>query len=133
MLVSTVDYSSYVGRIAIGRIERGCIETGQMVRVLPLGEPGPVAEDEGSLARVAQLYGFRDLERVPIEEASAGDIIALAGVEGIEIGRTLTDPEHPDRLKGIAVEQPTISVDFSVNNSPLAGQAGKYVTSRQLR
>ncbi len=133
MLVSTVDYSSYVGRIAIGRIERGRIRIGQAVRVLPLGEPGPVTGDEGSLARVVQLYGFRDLERVPIEEASAGDIIALAGVDGIEIGKTLTDPDHADRLKGIAVEEPTISVDFSVNNSPLAGQAGKYVTSRQLR
>jgi GTP-binding protein len=133
MLVSTVDYSSYVGRIAIGRIERGRIRIGQTVRVLPLGEPGPVNEEEGSLARVVQLYGFQDLERIPIQEASAGDIIALAGVEGIEIGKTLADPERADRLKGIAVEEPTISVDFSANNAPLAGQEGKYVTSRQLR
>ncbi|MFC1500747.1 translational GTPase TypA, partial [Candidatus Zixiibacteriota bacterium] len=133
MLVSTVDYSSYVGRIAIGRIERGRIEIGQTVRVLPLGKPGPVGDDEGGHARVVQLYGFRDLERIPIKEASAGDIIALAGLEGIEIGKTLTDPEHADRLLGIAVEEPTISADFSVNNSPLAGKEGKYVTSRQLR
>ncbi len=133
MLVSTVDYSSYVGRIAIGRIERGRIHKGQTVRVLPLGEPGPVEEEEGSLARVVQLYGFRDLERIPIQEASAGDIIALAGVDGIEIGKTLADPDRADRLKGIAVEEPTVSVDFSVNNSPMAGREGKYVTSRQLR
>lgn len=133
MLISTVDYNSYVGRIAIGRIERGRINIGQTVRVLPLGEPGPVDEDEGSLARVVQLYGFRNLERITIKEASAGDIIALAGVEGIEIGKTLADPGHADRLKGIAVEEPTISVDFSANTAPLAGQAGKYVTSRQLR
>lgn len=133
MLVSTVDYSSYVGRIAIGRIEQGRINIGQTVRVLPLGEPGPVDEDEGSLARVVQLYGFRNLERITIKEASAGDIIALAGVEGIEIGKTLADPGQAVRLMGIAVEEPTISVDFSANTGPLAGQAGKYVTSRQLR
>lgn len=133
MLVSTVDYSPYVGRIAIGRIERGRIGVGETVSVLPLGEPGPVGADEVDLARVVQLYGFRDLERIPIKEASAGDIIALAGLEGIEIGKTLTDPDRADRLQGIAVEEPTISVDFSVNNSPLSGRDGRYVTSRQLR
>jgi GTP-binding protein len=134
MLVSTVDYNPYVGRLAIGRIERGRIRVGETVRVLPLGKPGPVLdEEEGSRDRVQQLYGFRDLERVSIPEASAGDIIALAGMEGIEVGVTLTDPFHPDRLLGIAVEEPTMSVDFMVNNSPLVGQSGRYVTSRQLR
>ncbi len=134
MLVSTVDYNPYVGRLAIGRIERGRIRVGETVRVLPLGEPGPVLdEEEGNRDRVQQLYGFRDLERVSIPEASAGDIIALAGMEGIEVGVTLTDPLHPDRLIGIAVEEPTMSVDFLVNDSPLVGQSGRYVTSRQLR
>jgi GTP-binding protein len=138
MLISTVDYSPYVGRIAIGRIERGVLRVGQEVLLLPLGEPGPVpagegGPSEGERARVMRLYGFDGLERVEIPEGEAGDIVAIAGLEGIEIGKTITDPEAPERLAGIAVEEPTISVDFSVNNSPFAGRAGKYVTSRQLR
>ena len=75
----------------------------------------------------------RVFDRLDLEEARAGDIVALAGVEGVEIGTTLTDPEARDRLLGIAVEEPTLSVDFSVNNSPFSGRSGKYVTSRQLR
>ena len=133
MLISTVDYSSYLGRIAIGRIERGVLRLGQTVFLLPLGEPGMADPNEGEVARVARLYGFDGLERVEIEEAPAGEIVAIAGLEGIEIGKTITDPEVPERLKGIAVEEPTISVDISVNNSPFAGRAGKYVTSRQVR
>ncbi len=134
MLVSTVDYNSYVGRLAIGRIERGRVAVGDPVRVLPLGDPGRVEdEEEGTRSRVAQLYGFQNLERVPVLEAAAGDIVAMAGLEGIEVGVTLTDPEQPERLRGIAVEEPTMSVDFMVNDSPLVGKAGRYVTSRQLR
>jgi GTP-binding protein len=132
MLISTVDYSPYVGRIAIGRIERGVIKVGQDVLLLPLGGPGLVAA-EGERARVVRLYGFDGLERVEIQKASAGDIVALAGLEGIEIGKTIADPEVPERLRGIAVEQPTISVDFSLNTSPFSGRSGKYVTSRQVR
>jgi GTP-binding protein len=133
MLISTVDFSPYVGRIAIGRIERGVIRVGQEVLMLPLGDPGLSDPTEGERARVMRLYGFDGLERVEAQEAGAGDIVAIAGLEGIEIGKTITDPEHPERLLGIAVEEPTISVDFSVNNSPFSGRAGKYVTSRQLR
>jgi GTP-binding protein len=133
MLISTVDYSPYLGRIAIGRVERGVMRVGQEVLLLPLGEPGLVAEGEGERSRVMRLYGFDGLERVEVAEGRAGDIVAIAGLEGIEIGKTIAHPEHPERLLGIAVEEPTISVDFSVNNSPFAGRAGKYVTSRQLR
>ncbi|HEX9885964.1 MAG TPA: translational GTPase TypA [Longimicrobiales bacterium] len=133
MLVSTLDYSPYVGRIAIGRIERGCVEVGQRVALLPLGEPGPVPEEKAEEARVMRLYTFQGLERAEVEEAGAGDIVALAGLEGLEVGKTLTDPEHRDRLRGIAVEEPTLSVDFTVNDSPFSGQSGKYVTTRQVR
>ena len=134
MLVSTLDHSSYVGRIAIGRIERGQVCIGQRVALLDLGSPGMVDDAaEAEKARVSKLYTFSGLERIEVEEASAGDIIALAGIEGVEIGKTLSDPEHQERLIGIAVEEPTLSMDFTVNNSPFAGQSGKFVTTRHLR
>ena len=134
MLVSTIDHSPYVGRIAIGKVERGSVNRGDPVALLPLGEPGPVAPGEGDRAKVVQLYGFAGLERVEQERASAGDIVAVAGMEGVEIGKTLTHPEHMERLEGIAVEEPTLSVDFSVSDSPFAGRSGgQYLTSRHLR
>jgi GTP-binding protein len=134
MLISTLDHSSYVGRIAIGRIERGRVGVGDRVSLLGLGEAG-VLDDEAEAedARVMKLYIFRGLERIEVDEAFAGDIVALAGLDGVEIGKTVTDPEHRERLRGIAVEEPTLSVDFTVNNSPFAGRSGKYVTTRQLR
>ena len=132
MLVSTLDHSSYVGRIAIGRVERGRIRPGQEVALLPMGVAGMVEEDDAACSRALKVYGFDGLERVDIAEAGAGDIVAVAGVSGVEIGRTLADPEHLERLNGIAVERPTISVDFIVNDSPFSGE-GKYVTTRQLR
>ena len=128
MLVSTIDYSPYLGRLAIGRIERGTVHVGDQVAMLPL-EVGAKATQ----SRVTKLYAFEALDRVEVESAAAGEIVALAGLEGVEIGLTLTDPEHQDRLEGIAVEEPTISVDFLVNNAPFAGKEGKYVTSRQIR
>jgi len=134
MLVSTLDHSPYVGRIAIGRIERGSVRVGEQVALLDLGEAGMVDDPEqAELAKVRKLYTFSGLDRVELDEAHAGDIVALAGLEGVEIGKTVTDPEHRERLRGIAVEEPTLCVDFTVNNSPFAGQAGKYVTTRQLR
>jgi GTP-binding protein len=133
MLVSTLDHSSYVGRIAIGRIERGRLRMGDAVRLLPLGEPGPVAEGEGERGRIVKLFAFEGLERAEVQEAAAGDIVGVAGLEGVEIGSTLTHPEHPERLRGIKVEEPTLQVDFTVNNSPFAGRAGKFVTTRQVR
>ena len=133
MLVSTIDHSPYVGRIAIGRVERGTVRVGQTVALLPLGEPELLPEGTFHLKKVTKLHGFHGIERVDLEEASAGEIVALSGIEGVEIGQTLTDPETPERMKGIAVEEPTISVDFSVNNGPFAGRDGRYVTSRQIR
>jgi GTP-binding protein len=128
MLVSTLDYSPYLGRLAVGRIERGTVRVGQTVSLLSLDSALP-AEN----ARVTKLYTHQGLERLEVDHASAGEIVALAGLEGVEIGLTVCDPEHHDRLAGIAVEEPTISVDFVVNNSPFAGRDGRYVTSRQLR
>jgi GTP-binding protein len=106
---------------------------GQRVALLPHGEPGMVPEESAEEAKVMKLFTYLGLERVDVSTAYAGDIVALAGLEGVEIGMTLTDPEHRDRMLGIKVEEPTLSVDFNVNNSPFAGQSGKYVTTRQLR
>jgi GTP-binding protein len=133
MLISTLDFSNFVGRMGIGRIERGRVKVGDSVGLLPLGEPGMVAEDQVTRSRITKLMTFDGLTKVEVQEAAAGDIVVMAGFDGIEIGKTLTAPDHPERLAGIAVEEPTISVDFVVNNSPFAGQDGKYVTSRQVR
>ena len=134
MLVSTLDFSSFIGRIAIGRIERGRVRVGDQVALLPLGEPGLVSDEEQfERNRVTRLYTFDGLHRVEVEQVDAGDIVALSGFETIEIGKTFTSTERLERMEGIAVEEPTISVDFIVNNGPFAGQDGKFVTSRQLR
>jgi len=134
MLVSTLDFSSFIGRIAIGRIERGRINVGDQVSLLPLGEPGMVADEPGvEKGRITKLYTFDGLSRIETSVAQAGEIVALSGFETLEIGKTFTSVEYPERMAGIAVEEPTISVDFIVSNSPFAGREGKYVTSRQLR
>ncbi len=128
MLISTIDHSPYLGRLGIGRIERGTVRVGDQVALLPIEMTGPA-----DLSRVTKLYGFEGLDRVEIQSASAGEIVALTGLDGVEIGLTVTDVENPERLAGIAVEEPTISVDFMVNDSPFSGKEGKFVTSRQLR
>ncbi|MEO7610177.1 MAG: translational GTPase TypA [Gemmatimonadales bacterium] len=134
MLVSTLDFSSFLGRIAIGRVERGRISVGDQVALLPLGVPGRVTDEPGiERNRVTKLYTFDGLHRVEVEQVNAGDICALAGFETLDIGKTFTSIDALDRLEGIAVEEPTISVDVIVNNSPFAGREGKYVTSRQVR
>jgi GTP-binding protein len=140
MLVSTIDHSPYLGRLGIGRIERGTVRVGDTVALLPLDLQASIAYDASDAearplerSRVTRLYTFEGLDRLEVEQARAGEIVALAGIEDVEIGLTVTDIEHPERLEGIAVEEPTISVDFLVNNSPFAGREGKFVTSRQVR
>jgi len=130
MLVSTLDYSPYLGRLAIGRVERGKAvlgETAALVRQSENGD-GPSVER----ARIRKLFRFEGMGRAEVESARAGEIVALAGLEGVEIGDTVCDPDNPEPLEGIRVEEPTVSVDLRVNDSPFAGKEGKYVTSRQL-
>jgi GTP-binding protein len=135
LLVSTIDHSPYLGRLAIGRIERGVARVGDQVVLLApaTAEDGNGAAPTSRPARIAKLYTFEGLQRVEVPEAAAGEVVALAGLEGVEIGATIADHDHPDPLAGIAVEEPTVSVDFMVNTSPFAGRDGKYVTSRQIR
>ena len=123
--IAALDYSSYVGRIAIGRIRRGTLKPGQQVTVLH--------GDKRSTAKIAQVLGFEGLERVPFEYAVAGDIVAITGVEDITIGSTIADLNEPEALPMIAVDEPTLTMNFQVNTSPLAGTEGKYVTSRNIR
>jgi GTP-binding protein len=126
LLVANLDYSEYVGRLAIGRIFSGEIALGDQVSV---------AKPDGSFqkVRVSQLYAFEGLKREPVQRAGFGEIVALAGVDNIEIGDTITSIDNPQPLPIIAVDEPTISMIFGVNNSPFAGKDGKYVTSRQIR
>ncbi|HHH10753.1 MAG TPA: translational GTPase TypA, partial [Sorangium sp.] len=125
LLVTNVMHDEYVGRLAIGRIERG--------RVLRNEQLARLAADHTKVHKVTRLYGFQALERIEVEQVGAGDIVAIAGMDAVEIGDTLTHPEHRHALPRIAVEEPTIQVRFMVNTSPLAGIAGKWVTSRHLR
>jgi GTP-binding protein len=124
--ISTLDYNSYVGRIGIGRISRGTLRAGRNV-ALRYGE-----EDRG-LAKIAQVLTFTGLQRSPVDEATAGDIVAITGIEDVNIGLTICDPERPEGLPPIRVDEPTLAMNFQVNTSPLAGREGKFVTSRQIR
>ncbi len=128
--VSALDYSSYVGRLGIGRIRRGRMAPGQEVAILN----GPVPEATvPEKARIGQVFAFAGMERVPVESAQAGDIVLVTGVEALTIGTTLASVESPEALPPISVDEPTLSMYFQVNTSPLAGREGKYVTSRNLR
>ena len=128
--VSALDYSNYLGRLGIGRIRRGRIAPGQEVAV----RNGPPGEGQVPVrAKVVQLLGFEGMERVQLEEASAGDIVLVTGVDDLTIGTTLASVEAPEALPPISVDEPTLSMYFQVNTSPLAGREGKYVTSRNLR
>ncbi|RFC40673.1 MAG: GTP-binding protein [Candidatus Nitrotoga sp. CP45] len=124
--ISALDYSSFVGRIGVGRVSRGRIKPGQEVMVLN-GDKPP------KKARVNQVLGFRGIERVQMEEAGVGDIILVNGIEDIGIGVTLADINQPEALPMPKVDEPTLTMTFQVNNSPLAGQEGKFVTSRQIK
>ena len=123
--ISTLDYNSYVGRIGIGRIRRGTLRAGRNV-VLRYGD-----EDRGS-AKIAQVLTFTGLQRSSVDEAAAGDIVAVTGIEDVNIGITICDPLQPEGLPPIQVDEPTLAMTFQVNTSPLAGREGKFVTSRQI-
>jgi len=128
--VAALDYSSYVGRLGIGRIRRGRMRAGQDVAVLS-GSLG--ADQTAPKGKIAQLFAFAGMERVPVESAEAGDIVLVTGIEELAIGTTLAAVEAPEALPPITVDEPTLSMYFQVNTSPLAGREGKYVTSRNLR
>ena len=127
MQISSLDYSSYVGKIGIGRIKRGRIKPLQEVLIMN----GP--DSEPKRAKVNQVLKFQGLERKLVDEAEAGDIVLITGIEEIGIGTTLTDVNHPDALPLLHVDEPTLTMNFHVNTSPLAGKEGKFVTSRQIR
>ena len=126
LLISTIDYDDYVGRIGIGRIERGVANRNRAVTVCALG--GVPRE-----AKLSRLYRFEGLKRVEAESVGAGDIVAVAGIPGISIGETVCDPACVEPLPFVHIDEPTVSMDFIVNTSPFAGREGKYVTSRNLR
>ncbi len=125
MQITSLDYSSYVGRIAIGRVSRGVISEGMNVVLL---------KRDGSITRskIKELFSFSGLGRVKVNSVHSGDICALVGLEGFEIGDTVTDPENPERLPDIHIDEPTMSMLFAINNSPFFGKEGKFVTSRHL-
>ena len=124
--ISTLDYNSYVGRIGIGRIRRGVIRPGQNVALR-------YGTQERGTARIAQVLTFTGLQRHSVEEARAGDIVAVTGIEAVNIGLTVCDPETAEGLPPIHIDEPTLAMNFQVNTSPFAGREGKFVTSRQLR
>ena len=124
--ISQLDYDNYTGRLGIGRILNGRIKPGQVVAVMN-------HEEQVAQGRTNQLLGFQGLERVPLEEAEAGDIVIISGIEDIGIGVTITDKDNPKGLPMLSVDEPTLTMDFMVNTSPLAGTEGKFVTSRQIR
>ena len=125
MLVTNLDWSDYVGRIAVGRIYSGSIRPGQQIALMQ-------ADEESSLVRVGEVHLFDKLGRVPAEEATAGDIAALVGLDSVTIGDTVSDPEIRRALPRVSVDEPTIQMVFSINTSPFAGREGKYVTSQHL-
>ena len=124
--ISQLDYDNYTGRLGIGRILNGRIKPGQVVAVMN-------HDQQIAQGRINQLLGFKGLERVPLEEAEAGDIVIISGIEDIGIGVTITDKDNPKGLAMLSVDEPTLTMDFMVNTSPLAGTEGKFVTSRQIR
>ena len=124
--VSTLDYNDYVGRIIVGRIQQGTINKGQMIALVQ-------RDGKATQHRITKLMGFRGLERIEIDSAEAGDIVAVAGIPEAQIGETLCDTANPIGLPPIDIEEPTLKITLAVNNSPLAGREGKFVTSRQIK
>ncbi len=126
ILFSNIDYDEYVGRIGIGRVERGAIKSGQSAVLCRL-------DGTTKNVKIAKLYQFEGLKRVEVEEAALGDIVAVSGIDELNIGETACAPECPEALPFIKIDEPTVSMLFMVNNSPFAGQEGKFVTSRNIR
>ena len=125
MLVSNIDYDEYLGRIAVGRVERGTIKVGMLIAICKADKTGQ--------GKVAKLFTYMGLKRVEVEEAKAGDIVALSGIPDINIGDTICDLNNPEKIPFVDIDEPTVSMTFSVNNGPLAGKEGEFVTSRHIR
>ncbi len=127
LLITSLEYSSYIGRVAIGRMHRGSLKSGQPVAM--------VKRDGKTIAkaRIKDLYVFEGFEKQKVDVVASGEIAAIVGLEGFEIGDTVTDPEKPEALKSIAIDEPTMSMLFTINNSPFYGKEGKYVTSRHIK
>lgn len=125
MLVSNIDYDEYLGRIAVGRVERGTIKVGMPIAICKADKTGQ--------GKVAKLFTYMGLKRVEVEEAKAGDIVALSGIPDINIGDTICDLNNPEKIPFVDIDEPTVSMTFSVNNGPLAGKEGEFVTSRHIR
>ncbi|GAB4387161.1 MAG: translational GTPase TypA [Phycisphaerales bacterium] len=130
MQVTTLDYSDYVGRIGIGRVYQGTICQGQPIVVVKHEPDGSTSTRK---AKIVTLNGFSGLGRVPRDRVEAGDLCAISGVDELDIGDTICDPDHPDPMDAVAVDEPTISMTFRVNDSPFAGKEGEFVTSRQIK
>ena len=126
LLVSNIDYDDYIGRISIGRVERGQVKLNMPVAICK-------SEDKVINARVAKLYVYDGLKRIEVESADAGDIVALSGVADINIGDTICDYDHPEKIPFVDIDEPTVSMTFSVNNGPFAGREGQFITSRHIR
>ena len=125
MLVSNIAYDDYLGRLAVGRVERGIIKTGDTVTVCK--------DDKNVQGKIAKLFTYEGLKKVEAEEIEAGDIVELSGIADINIGETLCDVNHPEKIPFVNIDEPTVSMTFSVNDGPMAGQEGKFVTSRHIR
>ncbi len=127
LLITSLEYSSYIGRVAIGRMHRGSLKSGQQVAL--------VKRDGKTIvkAKIKDLYVFEGFEKQKMDEVASGEIAAIVGLEGFEIGDTVTDPERPEALKSIAIDEPTMSMLFTINNTPFYGKEGKYVTSRHIK
>jgi GTP-binding protein len=126
MMITSLEYSAYIGRVAIGRVQRGTVKPGQQVVLVK--RDGAIVK-----TRIKEVYVFEGFEKKKVEEVNAGEICALVGLEGFDIGDTVADPEKPEALKAIAIDEPTMSMLFTINNSPFYAKEGKFVTSRHIR
>ena len=126
LLVSNIDYDDYLGRLAVGRVERGTIKAGQSVAICK-------KDDKVTQGKIAKLFTYQGLKRTEVEEVGAGDIVCISGIGDINIGETVCDINNPEKIDFVDIDEPTVSMTFSVNNGPLAGKEGQFVTSRHIR